>query len=177
MKIARLALVTAALSAAISFSSLAFSSPIKSPATNKVEINWTNADKYRDLRSTTETKQAIQRRFFKEMGEYLSQLSRQLPDGYKLALEVTQVDLAGRIRFVNGQQVRIVKDIYYPNMAFSYKLTAPNGQLISAEKAQVKGKNFLLGSQYQPHKLKPFVYEKKMMENWFDKKIVPQIQS
>ena len=165
------------IAAAIGFSSLAFSSPTLSPATNKVEINWTNADKYRDLRSTTETKQVIQRRFFKEMGEYLNQLSKQLPDGYKLVLKVTQVDLAGRIRFVNGQQVRIVKDIYYPNMTFSYKLTAPNGQLISAEEAQVKGKSFLLGSQHLPHKLKPFAYEKKMMENWFDKKIIPQIQS
>ncbi|REL28383.1 DUF3016 domain-containing protein [Thalassotalea euphylliae] len=167
--------ITALISSTLSFSSLASSSSALSPATNKVEINWTNAEHYRDLRSTTETKQATQRRFFKEMGEYLNHLSTQLPDGYKLALEVTQVDLAGRIRFVNGQQVRIVKDIDYPNMAFSYRLTAPNGQLIKAETAQVKGKRFLLGAQHQPHKLKPFAYEKKMIEAWFDKHIVPQI--
>ncbi|WP_448553648.1 DUF3016 domain-containing protein [Thalassotalea montiporae] len=167
MKHTKLVVMAAIVGTTLSFSSLAFSAQ-----PNKVEVNWTNAEKYRDLRSTTETKRNFQQRFFKEISAYLKELSQSLPKGYQLNMDVTQVDLAGRITFVRGQQVRIIKDIDYPNMAFSYQLKNASGQIIAEQQAQVKGKAFLAGSQHQSHRMKPFAYEKQMLEDWFDKEIV-----
>ncbi|WP_448214200.1 DUF3016 domain-containing protein [Colwellia sp. MEBiC06753] len=139
-----------------------------------VEISWSNPDKYRDLRSVVETKTKIQHRFFKEINQHMNKLSEQLPHGYKLTMDVTQVDLAGKIEFVNSQQIRVVKDIFYPNMAFSYQLADESGTILFKDDAQIKGKNFLMNSR-QYSSFEQFPHEKKMLTEWFNKEIVTKV--
>lgn len=133
-----------------------------------VDISWSNADKYRDLRSVVEKKTAFQHRFFKAIHGHLNELSTNLPHGYKLSVDVTQVDLAGRIELVNGQQVRVVKDIHYPNMSLSYKLSDAKGEVVQANKAQIRGKSFLMHRK-SSDSYESFPYEKRMLTRWYQK--------
>ena len=142
-----------------------------------VEISWSNPDKYRDLRAVNETKTAIRYRFFKEISHYMNELSQDLPHGYQLMMDVSQVDLAGNIEFVHGQQVRVVKDMFYPNMAFRYQLKNSQGQVVLADDVHIKGKNFLLSTKRRVGS-EPFLYEKKMIADWFNRAVLksPELQ-
>ncbi|NMP31775.1 DUF3016 domain-containing protein [Thalassotalea sp. M1531] len=140
-----------------------------------VDISWSDADKYRDLRSVTETRASFQQRFYKEISKHLNELSQSLPHDYKMSIDVTNVDLAGRIQLVKGQQIRVVKDMYYPNMAFKYKLLDKSGQLVASEDVQVKGTNFLLNSNSRMRN-EAFPHEKKMLTEWFKKEFTQVIE-
>ena len=141
---------------------------------NPVNISWSDPSEYRDLRSTIETKEKLQHRFFKEINAHMNDLSQQLPAGYKLSLDVYQVDLAGRIETVHSQRIRVVKDMYYPNMAFNFKLVDKSGQLVLTDKAKIKGRNFLLNTSMRSIN-ESFKYEKKMLSDWFEKDLLTRV--
>ncbi|MFD2167655.1 DUF3016 domain-containing protein [Thalassotalea euphylliae] len=155
----------------IAFVVAAFLSPISYASI--VDISWSNADKYRDLKSVTETKAKIQKRFFKEIHAHLNELGTSLPHKFTLSIDVTQVDLAGRIDMVNGQQIRIVRDMYYPNMILTYRLKDAEGKVIQSQESKLKGRNFLR----QANRLDDdaFKHEKYMITDWFEKEFATVI--
>jgi hypothetical protein len=56
-----------------------------------IEINWQNPEKYRDVRPTTESRSRFRDQTFTQLEEYLQKLAKQLPDGQKLLLNVTNL--------------------------------------------------------------------------------------
>lgn len=134
-----------------------------------VDVSWSDPHKFRDLSSVTEKKSSFQHRFFKEINKHLNELSTRLPHGYKLSIDVTQVDLAGRIDFVHGQRIRVIKDMYYPNMAFTYRLHDNSGKLMLSSSEQIKGKAFLANATPRSSVFDSFPYEKRMLTNWYKK--------
>ncbi|MAG75300.1 MAG: hypothetical protein CL811_00960 [Colwelliaceae bacterium] len=146
-----------------------------SSASMPVEVSWSNVEKYRDLRAANEAKSKFQQRFFKEMSNHLNKLAEQLPHGYKLTMDVDNVDLAGRITFVNGQEIRVIKDMFYPNMSFSYTLTDDKGQVLDKRETKAKGKAFMMNTNSQlGHR--SFPYEKNLLSHWFNKELLANLK-
>lgn len=146
-----------------------------SAASMPVEVSWSNVDKYRDLRAVNEVKSKFQQRFFKEMGKHLNELAEQLPSGYKLTLDVDNVDLAGHITFVRGQEIRVIKDMYYPNISFNYTLTDDKGQVVDQKATKAKGKAFMMNASTQlGHR--SFPYEKNLFSHWFNKELMANLE-
>ncbi|WP_440874949.1 DUF3016 domain-containing protein [Thalassotalea sp. PLHSN55] len=152
------------LLSALSFLSIA---PMASAAES--EVTWTNPDDYRDIRpGNTSTKKRFQEHVFSELEEHFAKLASKLPEDQKLIIDVTDVDLAGDVRIGAINQIRIVKDIYHPRIKFSYQLVNADGSEVVADEINLKDMSFLSGSQMR-YRNDAFGYEKKMLDDWFNK--------
>jgi hypothetical protein len=102
---------------------------------------------------------------------------RGLPPGDSLRIEVLDIDLAGWFepwRFRSYSNVRILRDITWPRIKLNYTLKRGDQVLASAEE-QVVDLNYLMTvNRYSPDdRLR---YEKAMLDEWFDKRIVRPVE-
>lgn len=91
---------------------------------------------------------------------------RQLADGEMLAVEILDVDLAGRFEpFARIQDVRIVRDIDWPRFRLRYTLSR-NGVADPAVEERVSDPSFLMSinSYSSGDRLR---YEKALLDDWF----------
>ena len=135
------------------------------------EITWTEPEKYTDVRSSNEGKKRFRNRIFKSFEKHFAKLSEQLPEGQILKLDVSNVDLAGDVRFSPMQEFRIVKDIYIPRLSFTYELLNADKTIEDSGEVDLKDMNFLtsISSHSINNTLK---YEKRMIDKWFKKTFI-----
>jgi hypothetical protein len=138
--------------------------PTTSAATS--EIKWTNPDDYRDIYSGEEHRKHFRERTFKTLEKHFSSLAKQLPQGQMLKIEITDVDLAGDVQHGGTRQIRLVKEIYFPKMKFSYQVVDAANNELSAGQADLKDMTFMTGINLR-YRNDSLGYEKKMLDNWF----------
>ncbi len=131
------------------------------------EVTWTNPEKYRDIKSGNEPKAKYQERIFKEFEQHFSSMASELPEGYILKVNITDVDLAGDVNAGGIDRIRIVSDLYFPRIKFSYELFDNAGEKIKTGGTNLKDMSFLMTSNMR-YRNKPLGYEKKMLDKWFD---------
>ncbi|REL28382.1 DUF3016 domain-containing protein [Thalassotalea euphylliae] len=140
-----------------------------------VSVEWTNPDDYRDIRPTNESRKRFKERTFKDLEQFVTKLAAELPQGYELKLNVTNLDLAGNVEFGRTQQIRIVRQIHFPSIEFDYQLIDGNSQAVASEQVSLKDMNFL--HHIKSNLLsKSLGYEKRMLKEWFNKTFAEQIQ-
>lgn len=134
----------------------------------EVEVKWTNPDKYSDIDAGEEHRKHFKERTFKSLEKHFAKLAESLPEGQKLILDVTNVDLAGDVNHAGIKRIRIVKDIFFPRMEFSYQLLNADNTVIKSEDVSIKDMGFLMhnGLRYRSQSLG---YEKEMLDDWFKK--------
>ena len=144
----------------------------------EAKVTWQNPDSYIDVRPANESKTGFEARVFKTLDGIFDKLAKQLPDGYKLQITVTDLDLAGDVkpmRGPGGQDIRVVKDIDWPQISFSYVLSDPQGKQVAAAKEELRDINFRSGVSINTGN--SFYYEESMLRDWFkkqqDKKLFP----
>ena len=130
-----------------------------------VEMTWTEPDKYRDIRPGEQNRKHFEKRVFKHFTEHFEKLAKRLPDNYTLKVNVMDIDLAGDVNHGGIRQIRVVKDLYFPRMKFSYQLVEGN-KVIASDDVNVKDMSFLQSSRLR-YEHKAFGYEKKMLDDWF----------
>ncbi len=130
------------------------------------EIIWTDYEKYRDIRSGNENRKSFRERTFKNLEKHFTKLAENLPEGQVLKIEVTDVDLAGDTHVGGINRYRIVKDIYFPRMNFSYQLVEADGSEVVNAEIVLKDMNFLRGNSLK-YRNDSLGYEKKMLDDWF----------
>jgi hypothetical protein len=130
------------------------------------EITWTEPEKYTDIRPGSESKKRFRNRIFKNFEKHFIKLSEQLPEGQILKLNVTNVDLAGDVRFSPMQEFRIIKDIYIPRFKFTYELLNADKTIVDSGKVDLKDMSFM-NSPSLHSKNDTLKYEKSMIDKWF----------
>ena len=131
------------------------------------EVTFTDSDKYRDIRNGNNgTKKSFEDRVFKTLEEHYAKLAEGLPKDQKLIIDVTDIDLAGDINIGGVNQVRVVKNVYFPRIKFSYNLVDSSGETIVASEVNLKDMNFMTGNHLR-YKNDFLGYEKKMLDDWF----------
>lgn len=138
------------------------------------EVKWTEPDKYRDIRPGDENRKRFHERTFKEFELYFAELAAKLPEKQKLKIEVTDVDLAGDVRFGSHRQIRVIKEIYAPRMAFSYQLFSADETVLSSGEVNLKDLGFMR-SRLLKHRHESFYYEKNMLDDWFEETFSPVV--
>lgn len=140
----------------------------------RVQVTWQEPEKYTDTRAANMSSKKHREHIFKQLEAHLAELSENLPAGQSLKLTVTNLDLAGRVepgRFsglVNSaNEIRIVRDIDIPRMAFSYQLLNANGGVLKSEDVKLKDMSFLHSTRVH-FNARPFAYEKHMLTEWFE---------
>lgn len=139
----------------------------------QVEVNWQNPEKYRDVRAANQSRKSFAEQTFKQLDEYLFELAERLPDGQKLLITVSNLDLAGEVwpaSFVglghSGSDVRVIKSIDIPRIAFSYQLFDQTGGVLQEGQEKLKDMAFQDRSN-RFFDSEPLRYEKNMLLEWF----------
>ena len=140
----------------------------------EVEITWQDPEKFDDVRSPSASRVKFRERIFKELDKYFNELAEDLPNGQKLVMNVTNVDLAGNVLPASFaglgrsmSEVRVVKSIYIPRMSFSYQLLSSDGEVLQEEEVKLKDMSFL-NSHNRFFSSDTLRYEKNMIEEWFE---------
>lgn len=133
-------------------------------ATSKV--TWTNYDKYTDIRSGNESRKHFRERIFYNFEQHFAKLAKKLPEDQVWKIDVTNVDLAGDTNAGGIDRLRIVKDIYFPRMKFTYQLLNSNGSEVSTAEVSLKNMSFMIGSRLR-YRHDSLGYEKDMIDDWF----------
>jgi len=130
------------------------------------EVTWTDYKKYRDIDGGNEGRKSFRERTFKNFEKHFAKLASKLPETQTLKIDVTDVDLAGDTHIGGINSTRIVKEIYFPRLNFSYQLVDGNGKIIKSEEVALKDMSFMSGSNAK-YRNKSLGYEKKMLDEWF----------
>ena len=140
----------------------------------EVEITWQDPEKFDDVRSPSASRVKFRERIFKELDKYFNELAEDLPNGQKLVMNVTNVDLAGNVLPASFaglgrsmSEVRVVKSIYIPRMSFSYQLLSSDGGVLQEEEVKLKDMSFL-NSHNRFFSSDTLRYEKNMIAEWFE---------
>ncbi|MEJ1971633.1 MAG: DUF3016 domain-containing protein [Lacunisphaera sp.] len=138
----------------------------KNQAPSNVSVTFQNPDKFTDARSSfgggTDDYylDQLSAQFKKAAGRYLK-------DGQKLDLTVTDVDLAGDYVPRGGgiNDVRIVKDIYRPRIAVTYKLTGADGKVLKQGDGAATDQ-FFMNNISVIGRDEPLFYDKAVIDAW-----------
>lgn len=106
--------------------------------------------------------------------EHFQKLSESLPPGVDLNVEVLDIDLAGRIHHRRANEIRVLRGgADWPIIHLRYSVVQ-NGAVIASGEERLRDMMYLdtLRNRYSTGD--PLRYEKRMIDEWFNKKIVPQ---
>ncbi|MGV2870585.1 DUF3016 domain-containing protein [Colwellia sp. E150_009] len=130
------------------------------------EITWTDYEKYRDIHPGEGHRKNFRENTFRNFEKHFVKLAAKLPEKQVLKIEVTDIDLAGDTHHGGINRLRIVKDIYFPRMNFSYQLLDASGSIIRTNKVELKDMNFMMNGSLR-YRQDSLGYEKKMLDDWF----------
>jgi hypothetical protein len=138
----------------------------KSPP--RAEVTFSDPDKFTDAADGQRGSDYGREGNLAELKDYIvRRANSQIPEGQKLLVTITDVDLAGEIepwRSPQFQDVRIVKDIYAPRIDLSFKLLDASGAVVKEGTRQLRDMTFTMN--IYPNRNDPRVYEKGLLDNW-----------
>jgi hypothetical protein len=129
-------------------------------------VTWIDYEKYRDIQPGSEGRKHFRERTFKNLEKHFAQLAEKLPEGQVLNIKVTDVDLAGDTHIGGISQIRIIKEMYFPRMNFSYELVNADNSIVRSGDVVLKDMSFMMGSNLK-YRNKSLGYEKVMLDDWF----------
>lgn len=138
------------------------------------EVKWTNPDEYRDIYPGEQGKKKFRERTFANLEKHIAKLANKLPEGQKLVLDVTDVDLAGDVHHGGIDRIRIIKDIHFPRMTFTYKLVDGSDSVVKSGEAKLRDMNFMMHTALK-YRSDSLGYEKKMLDDWFSDTFVETV--
>jgi len=103
-----------------------------------------------------------------QFNEHLASLGKHLPEGQRLELRFTDIDLAGDYEPWRGpdfDDIRIMKDIYIPRMKIDYRLLDASGAVLRSGSDRISDMSYLMSARMIPDN-DPLRYDKNMLTNW-----------
>jgi hypothetical protein len=101
---------------------------------------------------------------------------RYLPEGHKLAVSITDIDLAGDFEpwhKPGAEDVRIIKDIYPPRVDLEYKVTDAAGAVVKEGKRQLRDLSFMMKLSIRRDDMHR--YEKELLNDWMRSDLGPKL--
>jgi hypothetical protein len=143
------------------------------------KVQWQNPESYSDIRSGNQTNKSRMRSIDNSLGKEFSELAAELPEGYRLEVTVTDLDLAGEIDPIptrSMNQIRVLKDIYFPRMTLDYRLLDAQSA-VQMEQKDVKLKDMqYLSETNSVDSNQSYYSERKMIRDWFNKDVLPKVK-
>ncbi len=141
------------------------------PDMSAVRIEWKDPENYFDVESADGFDEDFRDNVFFQLEKHIKKIAKQLPEGQRLKMVVTDLDLAGRLwpgmfyGFNGGNDVRIVKTVDFPRVEFQYELTDEQGAMVISGDENLRD----MGFQQRVSRVfrsDPLRYEKAMIERW-----------
>ena len=142
-----------------------------SAAWAQVSVTYVKPDDYTDVPRNLMDRE----RTLKDFTEYFKTLNKKLPAGQQLKIEVLDIDLAGRLYpRRDGDEIRIMNGgADWPHVHLKYTLEQ-DGQVLRSGDEQLSNMMYQgrVGGYFDSDALR---YEKQMLDDWFNKSIVPKV--
>jgi len=139
-------------------------------ASAAVNVTYVHPESFTDLPFTTWERDDM----LKDLSDHFQALGKFLPQGQDLRIEVTDFDPAGRLipNAAAGRDLRVMNGrADWPRMTLRYAIEQ-NGQVLKSGEAKLSDMNYQQNSMIFSRN-EPLFYEKKMIDDWFDKTIAP----
>jgi hypothetical protein len=155
---------------------LSAATPPAPPAPGPVTVVFDHPEKFTDLKDNwSDSDNELGRgHYLPLIREYLEKTAaRRLPAGQQLTVTFSDIDLAGDFEPWRGTQfddVRIVKDIYVPRLAFTYKVTDATGKVVKSGDSKLVELGFQM-SITPGFRDDPLRYEKAMLDTWLSSEL------
>ena len=143
-----------------------------------VKVAWQNPEKYTDIRPANGTKMAYQKRVISAFDKIWADFATKLPAGYSLQVTIKDLDLAGDVNpmfRINHNDIRVIKDIYFPRMNIDFVVLDENKQpVVAGQDVKIKDMGFMMS---KPSGLShtEFAYEAEMLKKWFKRTVEPKL--
>ncbi|BAO43787.1 DUF3016 domain-containing protein [Thiolapillus brandeum] len=143
--------------------------PIMALATGSAAVHWSNPEGYKDVFSTDGAQEEFMAYTLKELESTINELAESLPDGQKLDMTVTDLDLAGDVKLSGArtqhQDVRVVKEMYPARMTFHYRLLDAKGNVLKEGDEKIQSRT--LSTSLRTGSNESLGMEKRMLKSWF----------
>jgi len=147
--------------------------PTLAMAGGSAEVHWSDPARYTDIMASSGSQEEFQASTFKELEDSIQKLAASLPDGQKLEMTVTDLDLAGDVKLTGArtqhQDVRVVKDSYPARMKFHYRLLDASGNVLKEGDEKLQSRT--MSAAMRTSSGEPLGMEKRMIRNWFKRSI------
>ncbi|GGA85379.1 hypothetical protein GCM10011369_29250 [Neiella marina] len=147
--------------------------------TDNMQLQWHEWHNYRDInegRHATATK--YRTNVFKQLGDTIAANAAKLPEGYKLQMLVTDLDLAGdtSAKTQAGMRgVRVYDRAYSPAISFKFAVLDSTNSVVLEGAEALNNRNYLhSGGAYNFNQDK-LAYDKSLIEQWFRRSLLPQV--
>lgn len=144
---------------------------VSSAAWAQVSVSYVKPDEFTDMPRSPIDRE----RLLKDFTEYFKTLDKKLPAGQELKIEVLDIDLAGRLYpRRSGDEIRIMNGgADWPRVHLKYTLEQ-GGQVLRSGDEQLSNMMYQgrVGGYSDSDALR---YEKQMLDDWFNKSIVPRV--
>ena len=133
-------------------------------AAGEARVNFIEPEQFADLgRSTFDREHAL-----KSLGDYIRKLGARLPEGQTLSIDVTDIDLAGELRYWGAHELRVLRGrADWPQLKLRWTLQSGDGTFRRGE-ARLDDLNYLMSVRAIDHQNSDLVYEKRMLRQWFE---------
>ena len=142
------------------------------PADSQVEVRFSDLSKFSDLRNSRMTNERERQGLADELRKHIeSQAPRRLPAGTRLAVTITEIDMAGEFWPIAGgpanSDYRVVKDRFPPRIDLDFRLMQADGSVAREGHRELRDPLFL--SSVSPIGSDHLRYEKSLLERWLDR--------
>ncbi len=160
--------------AAISLAPLSYAAKANDNAA-RVEVLFNQPENFTDVKDSQMGSDRGRQGYLESFREHLQDnAARRLPEGQRLSVTFTDIDMAGEYepwRGPNASDVRIIKDIYIPRLKFNYSIIDPQGAVVKEGRAELSEMNFQMTLSGAINNSDPLRYEKQMLDNWMRKEL------
>ena len=154
----------------------AFAAPSEPPA--RIQVTWAPVDQLSETGNNPPNRGWLRPdQWMKSLGDRLRKTAdRTLPPGQQLQIHVDDISLAGRLQpiYRPGQQdMRVMKESYWPWMNLHFVLLAGDGTMIREGDAKLTDPSYLRRDvAASPND--PLRYEKRMIDDWLRREFGPK---
>lgn len=131
-----------------------------------VTVEFLHPDSYTDVHVDGDVKVQV----LQPLAEGLKRLGQQLPADQILAIQISDIDLAGdwRPQPRAGFEFRVMTSASWPRITLHYELKDSAGRDIQTGDSEIKDMSYQDGALTQPDSA-PLRYEQKMLRDWFSR--------
>jgi hypothetical protein len=136
-----------------------------------VAFEYADPGEFLDIHATDQSQKKFEESVMRELEKQFREEAEALPEGQTLQVTVKDVDLAGDIEYFHRSYpfgLRVVRNVDFPRLEFSYVLRDENGAVISSGDENISDLGFRDDILVQRN-MDPLDYEKEMISEWYDK--------
>jgi hypothetical protein len=153
------------------FAAACATTPVRPSKPESVSVTFEHPENFTDLKdSFTGSLDKVRDGYLEDLAGHLKEnASRLLGDGQKLAVTITDVDMAGDFEPGLGpaaMDIRIIKPIYPPRIDLGFKVTDAAGATVREGKRQLRNLDFMHDPVAAMRTSETLRYEKALLDNW-----------